>query len=263
MNTSNFLRAGIATSALLGVFCQSAVASDVTLTFSASNVFATVCSGASQPTCTRTSAGSFVESLTLDSAVLLTTDNGGSGFLDTLATFGFPTASTGNPYTASLQSILLSPPTATTAYSQFENAFDTTSSAGGFASAQIYADQSYDNSAGSSGEFQFNYSLLTPLTLLSTYQDLTTASLFDFVSPLVNHLSGSFFELGTASVLNPVSLAFDHYAYTSYTGDVMLTAVSSVVTAPVPEPSTMALTALGLAALGFRRWSARQSAARA
>jgi len=263
LNTSTFLRTGIAASALLGGFCQSAVASDITMTFSATNVFMTVCSGLLQPTCIRTSAGSFDESLTFNSAALSAANNGAGGFLDTLATFGFPTASTGNPYTASLQSILLSPPTLAIAYSQFENTFDTTSSAGGSATALVYADQSYDDGAGSTGEFQLNYSLLEPLTLMSTFQDLTTTSLFDFASPLVNHLSGSFLEFGAASVLNPVSLAFDHYAYTSYAGDVILTAVSSGITAPVPEPSTIALTAIGLAALGFRRWTARKPTASA
>ena len=228
----------------------------VRLTFGVSNVVKTTCSGLLQPTCVDSQAGGFNESLTIDTSVFSTANNGVAGFADTLATFGFPFLSTGNPYTNGLKAILAQAPTSVTSSSQFENFFDT-SSGFGLATGLVTTDQSYDDGAGSTGDFQQSYSLQALLGSLASYKNLQTVPLLSFLAPLVNQLSGSFYEAGTASVLDQDSLLFTRYAFTSYAGDVSLIAAANV-----PEPATVALLMAGLVGIGLGRRSTGKVRAR-
>ncbi len=240
--------------ALLSALAQPAFANGVSLVLSVSNVTRQICTGLNQPTCTSASATGFSEMLRIDEPALSTFDTSTAGFPATSAIFGFPYASTGNPYTGSLQSILTMPPTLTTAFSQFDNNFDTGGGAG-LATALIFADQTYDDGNGLTGEFLQTYSLQSLLSSLAAYDDLTTTSLFDFLSPLVNQLTGSYFSSGAASALSAASGSFTSYAYTSYSGDVTLSGIAFV-----PEPATLALVAAALAAASRVRRAARRQA---
>jgi len=241
------LKSAAAAAALLGALVHPASAAGVSFNLSVTNVVREDCTGLLQSTCTFTNVAGFVETLTIDPTTL-TASSPGPG--TSSATYDFPIASAGNPYTAGLQSILTQAPTLTTAFSQFDNSFGGGS---GVASAQIYADQTYDDGSGSTGEFSQNYSLLGLLASLSDFNDLSTTSLSNFLSPLLGQMSGSYYAFGSDSTLNAASGVFSHYAFTSYTGDVAL----------MPEPATLALVAGALAAAGLGRRRARSQVERA
>lgn len=230
--------------------CLAPVAkADVLLTFDVGNVMRNDCAGLMQPTCAKQSTGSFSQQLRLNGALLGAPSNLGSGtLLYSEAFFSAPLAQTATPFSSVLKSRLSGPVTSSSAFTQADSMYDGDSGTG--QSFALLTNDQLSDTVGADGtrsqqEYKLSYNVWSDMfSAPGGYIDLTNASLYDFFSLSLGKMIGSFDELGVASALDPLSLAFTNYDFSEITGDVSLTDVSVV-----PEPGNLALILLGLAAL--------------
>lgn len=219
---------------------------NVMLTFDVSNVFQNDCTGAMQPICANTVAGSFVESMVIASTPLNAADTSFGSVLQSSAFYDFATSRTGTPYTSLLSSRVSNPVTGGQSYTQIDNTYDN-SGGSGSSSALIYSDvvsDTRDNSGNrTQQEYKISYSLLGGFTSGQLYTNLTSDSLFSFFSNQLGNI-GSFDELGSTSTLDPIGLGLNPYVFTEYTGDIALVSVQSV-----PEPGMFVLCLAGFAGI--------------
>lgn len=229
--------------AMLGLSANSAIA-DVMLTFDVTNVTQNDCAGAMQPICTNTAAGGFTESLLIASTPLYTADTSFGSVMQSNAFYNFAYMLSGTPYTSTLSARVSNPLTGGQSYTQIDNSYDN-SSASGNSSALIYSDLISDtsdtNGDRTQQEYKISYNLLGSFASSLSYTNLTSDTLFSFFSHNLGNI-GSFDELGTTSTLDPIGLGLNPYAFTEYTGDILLVGVQNV-----PEPGMLALCLAGLA----------------
>ena len=248
-----------ASSIALITLVQNVAHADVILTFAVTDVVRNVCSGALQPSCTASSVAGFQETMTFITGAPLATPSGSSGasFLQSQAYYAFADFSSGSPYTPFLSSRLSGPVTSGQTFTQLDSNFDT-GLPGGTSAALIQTDGASDvtDSIGvrTQQEYKRSYNLFSNLfTDPAFYTDLVSESLTDFFNKYAGNMSGFFDELGSVSVLDPLSLELSTYDFTEYTGNVALLGARAV-----PEPSSFSLLCIGAIALGrYRRLRAR------
>lgn len=249
---------------LLALTANSAQA-DVLLTFGIVNVKQNVCSGFMQPTCVNSAATNFTETMRFAGVPLAPpTGTNLGGLMQSEAYFGFASTFAGSPFTSTLNSRLSGPTTFKEALTQLDSSYDFGGPFG--ASAALISSDSFSDVTNPVGiraqqEYKHSYSLSSGLFSDSSfYTDLVNESFVQFFSKYIGNMTGSFDELGSASIFDPQSLALNTYDFTEYTGDVTLLAAQTV-----PEPSTLPLIAVAAFALisRFRRFKGRVSSGHA
>jgi len=235
---------------LLALATTSAQA-DVLLMFDVTNVRQNVCSGAMQPDCVSSAApqSSFMQTVRFSAGTpLYATGSASGGLLQSQAFYGFPDMFGGSPYTSAMRSRLSGPITSSASFTQLDSAYDSNMAAGissALISTDAYSDVTDANGFHSQQQYKNAYNFSSGIfNDASLYTDLVNESLGQFFRKYIGIMTGSFDELGSASLFDPQSLAFSVYDFTEYTGDVTLRSVQDV-----PEPGTLPL--ISIAALAF------------
>lgn len=260
--TKRFL--AVSSISLLALIANSARA-DVLLTFGIVNVKQNVCSGFMQPSCVNSVASNFTETMRFAGAPLAPpTGSNSGGFMQSEAYYGFANTFTGSPFTSTLNARLSGPTTFEQSFTQLDSSYDFGGSFG--ASAALISSDAFSDVTNSVGiraqqEYKHSYSLSSGLfSDSSLYTDLVNESFVQFFSKYIGNMTGSFDELGSASIFDPQSLGLNTYDFTEYTGNVTLLAAQTV-----PEPITLPLIAVAAFALisRLRRSKERVSSTRA
>lgn len=249
----------VVSSIFLMALTATSARADVLLTFGVVNVSQNTCSGSMQPSCVNSAAADFTEQMRFftDTPLAPPTGSNSGGLMESEAFYGFAYAFTGSPFTSTLSARLNNPSTSGQSFTQLDSSYSVPIPSG--ASAALISSDTFSDVTDAEGirtqqEYKHSYSLSSELFSASSfYTDMVNESFAQFFSKYVGSMTGSFDELGSASMFDPQSLALNSYDFTEYTGDVTLLAAETV-----PEPGTLPLIAIAVCALFSRFWRSKR-----